>query len=57
MSDCEKSSTSDDLMCYTTCCEYYSYVEEMSNNYDITFEEVENIFSTILCKNMICMYQ
>lgn len=52
-----KSYTVDDLKCYNDCCEYYSYVLQMSNNYDITFEEVENIFSTLLCENMICMYQ
>lgn len=48
---------SNDEKCYIACCEYYFYVEEMSYNYDITFEEVEDIFSTLLCENMICMYQ
>lgn len=57
MSDIKKSYTEDNLKCYNACCHYYSYVLQMSNYHDITFEETEDIFSTLLCENMICMYQ
>lgn len=42
---------------YKDCIEYYKYVEEISNDYDITFDEVENIFDVLLSDNMILMYE
>lgn len=42
---------------YDECCKYYKYVEEISTNYDITVEEIEDIFDTLLCENMMYMYQ
>ena len=42
---------------YLACCEYYKHVEEISNQTEITFEQVEEIFETLLCENMIMMYQ
>lgn len=42
---------------FKKCCEYYAYVEEMADDYDITEEEVENIFTTILSDSMVLMYE
>lgn len=47
----------DDLKCYEACCEYYKYVEEISNVYDVCVDDIDEIFSVLLCDNMICMYQ
>ena len=48
--------TDEDLKCYLACVDYFNYVEQnASNNLDITYEEVTDIFETLLCENMICM--
>ena len=47
----------DYLELFDACCDYYKYVEKMSDDVDITLEEVEDIFSTILSDNMIIMYE
>lgn len=42
---------------YMMCCEYYNYVEDMTEKLDITEEEAEEIFTTILSDGMKLMYQ
>lgn len=42
---------------YKVCCEYYKYVEDMSDDLDITFDEVDEIFTTLLSDVMLCMYE
>lgn len=45
------------LQRYLDGCKYYAYVEKMSHCDDITFDEAEDILDTLLCENMICMYE
>jgi hypothetical protein len=47
---------SEEKKLYDAWCDYYKYVEKSSNNYNIKFEEVEEIFTTLLCENMKIMY-
>jgi hypothetical protein len=42
---------------FKNCCEYFTYVEEMSNEFDITEEEAEEIFTIILSDIMVLMYE
>lgn len=42
---------------FKNCCDYYHWVEEKSDDYDITIEEVEDIFTNILSDIMVLMYE
>lgn len=59
MSENKKDNKKDDEInkLFNACCEYYNYVEEMSEYYNISEEEVEEIFTTILSDGMKLMYQ
>ncbi len=43
---------------YESCLEYYNYIEnDAVNNYNITFEELEEIFDVLLCDGFKIMYE
>jgi hypothetical protein len=41
---------------YKKCVEYYGYVKSQSENYNISQEDVKNIFDVLLSDNFIPMY-
>lgn len=42
---------------YNYCVEYYKYIEEASNDYDIQFDEVDEIFEILLSDGFKIMFE
>lgn len=47
----------DILKLYNSCIEYFNYVQEISDELYISIDAIEDMYETLLCDNMIIMYE
>lgn len=47
----------DILKLYNSCVEYFNYVQEISDELYISIDTIEDMYETLLCDNMIIMYE